>query len=219
MKKTATFFVLLAASLLLVAGCSKQEAGTTAGAGQQAASGAEAAPQAESEKTEEGGKLSFDRMYDFTKVTSYEYKMTSAANGQQSVINLKYSVSSDTMNGKPAWLQKSEMTTQGANVVTNMWVDKTNYACLKINTVMDAAGQKVEQESPCPTEGPNSASRAAATAPQVDYLGKESVTVPAGTFSADKYSSEGVTYWVSSSVGVPLKVEYTQAKMELVSYS
>lgn len=219
MKKTATFFVLLAVSLLLLVGCSEQETKAAAGAGQQAASGAEAAQQAGGEKTGEVGKLSFDKLYDFAKVKSYEYKMTSVANGQESVVNLKYSVSSDTMNSKPAWLQKSEMTAQGTNIVTNMWVDKTSYACLKINTVMEVAGQKVEQESPCPTEGPNAASRTAAKAPEVDYLGKESVTVPAGTFSADKYSAEGVTYWVSSSVGVPLKVEYTQAKMELVSYS
>jgi hypothetical protein len=110
---------------------------------------------------------------------------------------------------------------QGVAVTSKTWVDKVAYKCLKTMTVMNYGGQNIEQLGQCPTEGPNSAARTETTTPQVTFLGSESVTVPAGTFNCDKYSAEGVTYWATSSVPIPIKVTYggDAVVMELVSYT
>jgi hypothetical protein len=113
------------------------------------------------------------------------------------------------------------MSTQGVTVTSKMWVDKTTYKCLNVTTVMVYGGQSSTQAGQCPTSGPNSASRDEATTPTLTYVGKDPVTVPAGTYVADKYTSEGITYWSVSSIPVPLKVVYADGTttMELVSYT
>ena len=57
--------------------------------------------------------------------------------------------------------------------------------------------------------------------PEITITENVTVTVPAGTFVADKYSLENVTYWATSSVPMPLKVSYSDGSMvmELVSYT
>ena len=132
-------------------------------------------------------------------------------------MNFKTTISSDSANGKAAWLQTTDMSSEGVNVVSKMWIDKTTFECLKILSVMEYNGQKIEQPSECPTSGPNSAS--GEKAPAVNYLGKESVTVPAGTYNADKYSSQGASYWTASGVPIPVKIESSGTTFELVSYS
>jgi hypothetical protein len=162
-----------------------------------------------------------DQLYKFGSVHSYKYEITSTAGGQTTKMNLSTSITSDTVDGVAAWLQQTDMTVQGVAVTSKTWVDKVAYKCLRTMTVMNYGGQNIEQPGQCPTEGPNSAARTETTTPQVTFLGSESVTVPAGTFTADKYSLENVTYWATSSVPMPLKVSYSDgsAVMELVSYT
>jgi len=135
-------------------------------------------------------------------------------------MNMTTSISADTLNGVAVWLEQTDVSTQGTTVTTKMWVDKTTYGCLNITTVIIYGSQTIEQAGQCPTSGPNSASTGE-TAPPLTYMGKESVTVPAGTYVADKYTAAGMTYWSSSSVPIPLKFVYTDgsATMELVSYT
>jgi len=162
-----------------------------------------------------------DQLYRFGSVNSYKYELTSTAGGQTTKMNLSTSITSDSVNGTAAWLQQTDMAVQGVAVTSKTWVDKVTYKCLKTMTVMNYGGQNIEQPGQCPTEGPNSATRTGTTVPQVTYLGSESVTVPAGTFTADKYSLENATYWATSSVPIPLKMSYSDgsAVMELVSYT
>lgn len=225
MKNFFAFFAI-AVSVMLLAACSSggtekttksqasspaaQASGEAPTGGAEAVSGEGSAGQKESASS----KLSLDKIYRFSDLKSYEYRIMT---GGQS-INLKYDVSSDSVNGASAWLQKSEMTAQGSSAITKMWLEKSTLKCLKITSQVNAGGQNMaEQETPCPTTGENSATNT--KTPEVDYIGKESVTVPAGTFSADKYSSGEMTYWISSKAPVPVKYTAGSTVMELVSYS
>ncbi|MFH2028960.1 MAG: hypothetical protein ABIJ08_07495 [Nanoarchaeota archaeon] len=216
MKKFISLTVLLVVMMLL-AGCGQQAQVQQAPDQQQIQ---EQQTQASQETpVEDSSKFTFNMLYNYGLIKEYEYKITSSADGQQSTMNLKYKISSDTADGKAAWLQQSDMDVQGNTVTTKMWLDKVSLACLKISTIMNIAGQTMQQEGQCPEQGPNSASTTADAL--VNYVGKESVTVPAGTFSVKKYESNGVYYWIADNVPLPLKVLYSgegAMAMELVSY-
>ena len=109
------------------------------------------------------------------------------------------------------------MVNEGASVTTKLWVDKTTNACLATKSVITYGGQKMENEASCPSDGPYASS---GTEPQkLKYEGVESVSVPAGSFQAQKYSSQGSYYWSSASVPVPVKILTGSTSMELVRYS
>lgn len=209
---------VLAAILMFVAGCG-QQAQEQQQAPDKQAQASQGTP-VTTQPDQPSSTMKMGMLYNYGKINEYEYRITSNAGGQQSVMNIKYKISSDTANGKAAWLQQSDMNVQGTVATTKIWMDKATLACLKISTFMDVSGQKIQQEGQCPTEGPNSAS-ATAESPVINYIGKESVTVPAGTFSAKKYESGGVSYWIADDVPLPLKVSYSgegAMVMEMVSY-
>jgi len=223
MKKIISLIALLAV-IMLFAGC-EQQAPDQKQAQEQQQTDAQQQEQvseetAETEQPEqESSELKMNMLYSYEKISEFEYKITSSAAGQENVINMKYKISSDTVDGKAAWLQQSDIDVQGSTATSKIWLDKSSLACLKILTVMDVAGQTIQQEGQCPTEGPNSASATEDAA--VNYIGKESVTVPAGTFSAKKYESNGMNFWIADNVPLPLKVSYSgegAMVMELVSY-
>ncbi len=214
MKKIISLMVLLVV-LMLLTGC-VQQAPDQQQTQQQTQASQETPTRTQ---PEESSKFSFNMLYNYGLIKEYEYKITSSAGGQQNTINMKYKISSDTANGKAAWLQQSDMDLQGSTATVKMWLDKNSLACLKTLTVVNVAGQTIQQEGQCPTEGANSDSTTADAV--VNYVGKESVTVPAGTFSAKKYESDGVYYWIADNVPLPLKVSYGGEEsmfMELVSY-
>jgi PBP1b-binding outer membrane lipoprotein LpoB len=159
--------------------------------------------------------IDMSTIFQYGAVHSYTYQTLAAG----MTINETTSISSDTVNGTAAWLQQTDVTTQGATVTSKMWVDKVTFKCLEVTTVMNYGGQAINQTVPCPTEGPNSDTRTGTNTPQLTYTGTESITVPAGTFSCKKYSLEGMTFWVASGVPVPVKVAFGTSTMELVSYT
>jgi hypothetical protein len=163
-------------------------------------------------------KIGLDQIYKYGQLKSYEYRITSEG---AEAVNMKYTISSDTVDGTAAWLQQSDISSQGANMVSKIWFSKVTYKCLKIETEINAGGQVINQPGQCPDETANTGSAEAGKMPEVTYEGKESVTVPAGTFNADKYSTEGTEYWVGGSTPLPVKVTSNNGKtmMELVSYS
>lgn len=163
--------------------------------------------------------IGMDQIYKFGSVHSYEYRVTSTPGGQTITTNFKATITSDTVNGTAAWLQQTDMTTQGVAITSKMWIDKATYKCLKTANVASYGEQVVEQPSHCPVGGPNSASRNETTTPIMTYIGIQSVTVPAGTFECDKYSYAGMSYWVTSSVPVPVKIASNLVTEELVSYT
>jgi len=173
-----------------------------------------------------GSDISLSNLYNYNLVHSYEYKLTASYGGQETVSNLKYDITADTLDGTAAWKLNSNIESQGATIETTTWLDKSTYSCLKISTSMNIAGQTINNEADCPEVGPNAAASSGNTASgdaMLNYVGEESITVPAGTFNAKKYSYSGVDYWIGTDVPLPLKVTYSgqgaSSVMELVSYS
>lgn len=208
--------LILATALMLITGCAQK---TPAQADNQPTPNPEPNLQPATTPPEEPSTLDMNALYSYEKLSEFEYKLSSNEGGQQTAMSMKYKISSDTANGKAAWLQQSDLEMSGTTATNKMWLDKSNLACLKILTTVNVAGQTMEQESQCPTEGPNSAT--AAEAPLLKYVGKESVTVPAGTFNAKKYESEGMTFWTADNVPLPIKVVYggeAGTLMDLVNY-
>ena len=209
MYKRFGFISLLLVSLLLVSACS-QNAGTNTGVNNPPdkttpGNAGNTAPQT----------LSMSKLYNFGAVNNYEYQVTN--NGVLS--DIKYTIKTDTVHGNPAWLQRSDIISQGNNVTVRMWFDKTTYKCLIVTTAFNMNGQNIESGSQCPSAGPNAGDRTGT--PELTYVGTESVTVPAGTYNAQKYSLDNNTYYYDSSVPLPLKVSYADGSMmmELVSFS
>lgn len=150
--------------------------------------------------------IGINQLYKFDSVKSYDYRMGSSAGGN--TIDILYTVTPDTVNGTAAWLQEARMN----STTYKIWLDKTTYKCLKSTVTM---GGSSETSAQCPQQDPYS------SALQLLYVGKESVTVPAGTFNTDKYSSVDFIYWSASGVPVPVKIAYADGNltMELVSYT
>ncbi len=238
MEKPVHLLVVLLVSAVLLFGCSQpqqtgdsQQPGTnslptganenTGVAPQQPSSVNQPTAKPTEPKPTETQSKDFSSLYSYSSLTSYEYRVTATSEtGQSSVTNLKTKVSSDAYKGTPAWLTQTDMSTEGTSVMTKLWVDKKTNACLATKSVINYGGQTMENEAPCPTEGPNSASGTSGTeSKKLKYEGIESVSVPAGTFQAEKYSIQGSYYWTSASVPIPVKMTYGTTKMELVSYS
>jgi hypothetical protein len=223
--KMETLFLILFVSAILLMGCAQPQPpspgpNTTPGPGttpppqnQTPAPPQNQTPTPPPEPT----TVDMSGIYQYGSLHSYTYEIITAG----TTMNLSTTISSDTVNGTAAWLQQYDMTVQGAAVTSKTWVDKVTYKCLKITSVMTYNGQTIEQPSQCPTTGPNSASRTGTETPQLTYSGTESITVPAGTFSCNKYSLEGMTFWVASGVPLPVKIAYDNgaSTMELVSYT
>lgn len=168
-----------------------------------------------------GGEIPMTEIYDYASVTQFIYESTSTANGETFKSTMDYSLSSDTVDGKAAWLSMAEVETQGMVVLSKVWTDKVTYGCLKMTSVITFNGQEMETPAECPKEGPNAATTATQT-PMVTYLGDEIVTVPLGTFNTKKYSLDNtITYYYASGVPIPVKVTYADVDtvMELVNWS
>ncbi|NYZ78880.1 hypothetical protein H0N99_01915 [Candidatus Micrarchaeota archaeon] len=165
--------------------------------------------------------VDMSQIYKYGSVHSYEYNVTTPSAEQTTSFDFKSTLTSDTVNGTAAWLEQTDITMQGGSVTLKTWIDKVTYNCLKMSSVINYEGQTIEQPGTCPTTGPNSASRTGTATPTMTFVGTESVTVPAGTFSCNKYSLENVTFWSASSVPVPVKIAYGDGSMtmELVGYT
>ncbi len=159
---------------------------------------------------------------------SYEYKTTTKLASSDLVGSYKLAITDDTVDGKSAWLMTMGIQSEGMTVTSKTWIDKTTEKCLKVSMSGVIMG-KTQPETPgqCPAGNP-SASDVPKSNITYAYVGKESVTVPAGTYNCDKYTSTVTsngkevtsTLWVSSDVLVPIKMETGGiSTTELVSYS
>jgi hypothetical protein len=231
--------VLIVVACFLLAGCSSSPPATSTGANnvntvadnnavvntvvdnntatgnQQTTAGQNTPPAVDtSQKT-------FSDFYSFGKVASYSYLITANdENGNVTTITTNYAISSDTVDGKDAWLQQSTMNTGSGTIITKMWLDKITNECIQIKSSMSFNGQTFDTPVQCPREGPNAASTTSQQA-EFTYIDRESVNVAAGTFTADKYTSQGASYWIAVQPTAPLPVKITTGNttMELVSYS
>ncbi|MFH1306598.1 MAG: hypothetical protein ABIH83_02995 [Candidatus Micrarchaeota archaeon] len=165
----------------------------------------------------EPANIAMNQIYQYGSVTSYTYRLSSSGAPD---MDMTTTISSDIVGGTAAWLQEIDMSTEEVSIVSSTWLDKATLNCLKMSSSMDIGGQVMETDIPCPATG-SSASGSGTEAPELEYVGTESVTVPAGTFNANKYVSGTTTMWSASDVPVPLKTSSDGGNvvMELVEYS
>ena len=204
MRKDFVFLALVV--LILIAGCNNQ-AGQLPGL------------------SEDTKNKTLTDIYKYNSVHEFKYKLTSYSETKTTNAELKIAVSSDNLDNIPSWLTETEVVLEEESSKTEAWIDKNTLKCLKIMIETSYAGKIFEQEMPCPDEGIEGTSR---TGNEAEYITTESITVPLGTFTANKYvvvSGGGKTYlWASSNIPIPLKVEqWSNEKlvslMELESYS
>jgi hypothetical protein len=213
------FFIVMLVVLSLIVGCSNNP--KTVDNGQEGATSGEGSTteqETAAPKTglEVGETVGLDKIYLYDVLNSYEYLVS---NNNSESMNMKYTISSDTIDGTEAWLQQSDVSAGPVKMTSRVWFSKATYKCLMMQTVVDTNGEIANYPAECPPDDTQAGSSGAI--PLVTYMGKESVTVPYGTFNADKYSTGELNYWVSAGIPVPVKVASGSGStiMELVDYS
>jgi outer membrane murein-binding lipoprotein Lpp len=194
--------------LLLMAGCANN-----AQTNNQAANNVQANNQA----TQPVLKDTLAKMFDYASVKSFSYRINTDLDGARNSVDVNYDVKLDTFNGQQVWLTESSTVTETGTLVSRMWIDKTTTKCLVTDTQMRNGDVITPQPSICPLAGPNSID----TVTSYVSSGQEDISIPLGTYTADKYSINGVTYWVAKNVPLPLQVQYDDGteKMVLTGYN
>lgn len=179
---------------------------------------------------------------DFSKVTAYEYKITTVAGDQQTIgywrMEWNTAPYSSVMNAKhERFTVKAEGTTGMSSMIVDTYSDPATGRGLggymKImqgdqelsNTTIpaDQASSTVSgQQNPLLTDATS-----ANFASTLVSAGQETLTVQAGTFPCTKYvvtmGNFTANYWISSTVPIPIKMTQVQdgklvSSMELVDY-
>jgi hypothetical protein len=145
----------------------------------------------------------------------YQYLLTINSNGTSMQADLKTEISSDTYSETPAIHYKNTMVMLGQDmtIITDIYYDTTldtilggtmTYIISGQTTTTDISPGQLKKSG----EGTNFQKETILT-----YVGIETVSVPAGTFVADKYTAptdDGTgTYWVARGVPVPVKYYIT----------
>lgn len=153
---------------------------------------------------------------------------------ESSAMRYTYEITGEeTVNGKAAWVQQITMEYEhppegmpaGFRSTSKVWIDKATLHCIKTQTIIEVPGMApITQEAAC---DPSSASSAAADT-SLQYVGPETVTVPAGTFGTAKWTRQDgqseTNVWASADVGSYVKFTSFEpgsggVQTELVSYS
>lgn len=224
------FFVVAIALMLTISACSSNKAQVKVNANANASAGAQppaappTPPPAEGAKANANANVNANGvlLYDYDKVNHYEYKITSTSGGQTSVANIKYNIGSESYNGQSAWVLSSDVALEGATATSKVYMSKATRRCIAVEIESAVLGQTYKTQSKCDTA--TEVQTDAKGSAQVTAEGTETVTVPAGTFTATKYStSSGATYWMAAGVPVPVKFSASAAGAtsvgELVSFS
>ncbi|MEK6968548.1 MAG: hypothetical protein AABX51_08030 [Nanoarchaeota archaeon] len=161
-------------------------------------------------------------LYDYSKIGSYEYKITSTASGATNVANINYKVSSSTFEGQAVWALESNVETEGVSSKTTTYISKANRNCVATESETLVMGQSYKTKGECNTASKSNTDATGNS--DVTVVGTESVTVPAGTFTATKYQSKnGGLFWLSTGIAIPVKfsagTDAAGSVGELVSYS
>ena len=220
MKLNGTIILVLAifAAVVIVAGCtssSPSASPTTAPAGgATVTTGATTAPSS--------GGSTLGSFTDMSKVHWYEYQMNSGegTTGTSTSSKFRYDFGVD-YNGVKANEVTMNMNMGSGDTATNMviseYTDASTGATLGGHEKMTSGGVvALDQDIPAGQAAPSTAPGTTTENPLLTMgnmgmtkTGSESVTVPAGTYMADKYtytdSGTTGTVWVSKDVPLPLK--------------
>lgn len=208
-------FVIMAA--VSVAGCTST--GTTNATATPAATGTTAGTVTPAATTTSGSTLG--SIVDYSKVKWYEYQMTSTSGGTPTTMKMREDFKVD-YQGKTANKVTITMdsTSSGSTTSTEIttYMDTANSATLGGHMTMKTDGTVVmDQDIPASAAASTTPSTGSTQNPLQTYQdssmtnsGTESVTVPAGTYTATKYTwtSGDATgsAWVASSVPLPVKI-------------
>ncbi len=164
-------------------------------------------------------------IFNFQALSYFKYKITTTAAGQSITQYVSYRISSGSWSGQECWIMEVTMESDLGTFQYKVWTSKATGECL--HAVMIMNGQ--EMEVPCGQATQPGVTPGTGEAPSITYTykGKETVTVPAGTFTCDKWTAtvagETVTYWIAPGVPVPVKWESQAGEVvtvaELVEYS
>ncbi|MDD9953014.1 MAG: hypothetical protein OXR66_01620 [Candidatus Woesearchaeota archaeon] len=163
------------------------------------------------EVDDETEDILYTTLFAFDNVQEYVYNAETS--GVTATITT--TVERTAKEARPVYVLTNAVDAAGVKTTTVMTIDIYTHACLemKIHAMVDH--ELVQQTLPCPTEGLNSA--AVATAPVV-FVEPAQVTVPAGTFDAEVYTTGSMQFWLGDAP-VPVKYSGPSFSMELVSYS
>lgn len=235
MKTSRYINIILILTALLVTACTAQNntntnTPTNTPTNNQVASNTPNTPVNTPAPVQMHGPKMFSDIYDFSALKNYAYQMNISTNGENIIELMNVSISSDNVNGEDAWVDDTIIQSQTMNSEVKTWLDKNTYSCIKIESATMINGQSYNYSANCTGQGP-----AATSTPQnnannnqnnttnntLTYVTTETVTVGAGTFTADKYQTGDYSYWISVSpkVPLPLKITTPNLDMELMSYS
>ncbi|HTX43805.1 MAG TPA: hypothetical protein VMC61_03690 [Methanocella sp.] len=221
-------FVLAIFAAVIVAGCS-----TTSPSGPTATPGG-ATPAASTAPS--GGLTTLGSAIDFSKVHWYEYQMTSDISGTSSTMKMRQDLNVDYSGKKANKVTLNMDAGSGAsamNEAITTYTDVSTGATLGGHMKITSGGQVIMDKDIEAGAAPSTSPGTSTQNPLATYqgmsitnAGSESVTVPAGTYVATKYTwtSGGTTgtVWVAPSVPVPVKMSTsssgTTMNMELTGW-
>ncbi|HTX43806.1 MAG TPA: hypothetical protein VMC61_03695 [Methanocella sp.] len=182
------------------------------------------------------GGTTLGSMIDFNKVHWYEYQMSSDMGGTPSTMKLRedFNVNYQGKNANKITLNMNVGSGDSTmNELITTYTDSSTGATLGGHMQMTAGGQAIMDQDIQPGAAPSTAPGVSTQNPllafqgtSVTNSGSESVTVPAGTYVATKYTwtrnGDTGTVWAAPSVPVPVKMSYTSSgsttSMELTGW-
>ena len=162
-------------------------------------------------------------IFDFQAASYFKYKITTTGAGQSTTQYVTYRITSGSWAGQECWVMEITMESDLGTFQYKVWNSKATGECL--HAIMIINGK--EMEVPCSQASQPGVTGGEAPGITYNYEGKETVTVPAGTFTCDKWTATvagaTMTYWVAPGVPVPVKWESHAGGVvtvaELVEYS
>jgi hypothetical protein len=146
-----------------------------------------------------------------TQFLWYQYLLTIHSNGTTTQADMKTEISSDPFQGTPAVHYKNTLVLigQGTTIITDIYYDTTFDNILGGTITSIINGLTTTNAIPADQLKKDAGDANFQKETTLIYQGRETVTVPAGTFDADKYTATtdngNATYWVAQGVPVPVK--------------
>ena len=161
-------------------------------------------------------------MIDFSKVHWYEYKMSTDSSGIKATMTMREDLNVDYQGGKANKITMNMDMGSGSTMNMISYMDPSSGSTLGGHMTMTANGQILMDQDLQPGASPTATAGVSTSNPLMSYEGTkvtksgiEAVTVPAGTYTATKYTWDNGgatgTAWVAPNVPIPVKVAYSSS--------
>ncbi len=182
----------------------------------------------EGQKTESGNTPTLSTLNGCVPDISFTYQITTSLPESSSKAMHRFTTQAGgEVNGVSTILKTIEIidiSTGKSYATSKEWDSLNDCSCVKRETVVQYEEQSIEVEESCPAE-----LYSQGDAPQIHYKGEEQVSVPSYKGTAKRYdlsfksSDASYSYWMTDSIGVPVKSLYTTDDVtvltELTAYS